>query len=127
MQISKLGKVHVKRLKGMAMGHTLSSVKGNLVLRHQGAKWLHKHDEHKKMNSIPEGCKHYNVVASKRYADDIVSIRKILCQDCLKLWLESMYCKTMEADFESFSTKQDMCDVIIESVLRPDASIALGF
>lgn len=116
LQISKLGVYHVKRVKGMAMGHTLSSIKGGLILRQQEIDWLQAHHTHISKGFLKKNQKWWTTVIGARYADDILLISKRLCHRCLKSWVNCMYPKTMEADFESYGTIQNMCDLKVAAV-----------
>lgn len=101
----------------MAMGHTLSSIKGGLILRQQEIDWLCNATEHVRQNFLKPNQKWWNTVIGKRYADGILLISKRLCHNCLKKWVNCIYPKTMEADFESYGTIQNMCDLKVQAVI----------
>lgn len=117
LQLSKLGTVYVRRRRGMAMGHTLSSSKGGIVLRQMEIDWLSATETHSKHRFTKENEKWHNVIGGKRYADDIMLYSKVCCESCLQEWLSHLYQPPMIPEWEGSGWNQTMCDLNVQVVL----------
>lgn len=119
MNISSLGDAHVKRIKGTAMGGTLSSVKAELIVSAGEGQWLSDVASQKAFGFVKEGQTHDQVAAGLRYADDSIFLSKALCKGCLQEWAEKHYPFPMKYSNEEEGHEATFCDLAVSAQPMP--------